>query len=208
MTDDTRSDTDLDVQYMGSEYLECRSSHRDCQGFLRFFSDQRQKVTYVGESSSPFPLICDAPSSICPPNLEVKCASADSMEMKFLRKRGAFLLPPQWLCHELVQAFFSWVAPILPVVNRSQFMRKFQGFDDPPSHLLVQAILLAGSRVCKNPLLLDSAGSTKSVGNKFYMRAKALYDAQYEVDQITNVQALVLMGWYWEGPEGKRPHFR
>ena len=32
--------------------------------------------------------------------------------------------------------------------------------------------------------------------------AKALYDANYEDDRVTIVQALVLMGWYWEGPEG------
>jgi hypothetical protein len=37
----------------------------------------------------------------------------------------------------------------------------------------------------------------------FYKRAKALYDANYEDDRVTIVQALVLLGWYWEGPEGK-----
>jgi hypothetical protein len=36
----------------------------------------------------------------------------------------------------------------------------------------------------------------------FYKRAKALYDANYEDDRVTIVQSLVLMGWYWEGPEG------
>jgi hypothetical protein len=37
----------------------------------------------------------------------------------------------------------------------------------------------------------------------FYKRAKALYDANYEDDRVTIVQALILMGWYWEGPEGE-----
>lgn len=36
----------------------------------------------------------------------------------------------------------------------------------------------------------------------FYKRAKALYDANYEDDRVTIVQALILMGWYWESPEG------
>ncbi|CAI4219873.1 unnamed protein product [Parascedosporium putredinis] len=35
----------------------------------------------------------------------------------------------------------------------------------------------------------------------FYKRAKALYDANYEDDRVTIVQSLLLMGWYWEGPE-------
>ena len=32
----------------------------------------------------------------------------------------------------------------------------------------------------------------------FYKRAKALYDAGYEDDRVVTVQALVLIGWYWE----------
>ena len=36
----------------------------------------------------------------------------------------------------------------------------------------------------------------------FYKRAKALFEANYEDDRITIVQSLLLMGWYWEGPEG------
>lgn len=48
---------------------------------------------------------------------------------------------------------------------------------------------------------MDEDGSTTLAALTFYKRAKALYDANYEDDRITIVQALVLMGWYWEGPE-------
>ncbi|RAL66611.1 hypothetical protein DID88_006301 [Monilinia fructigena] len=48
---------------------------------------------------------------------------------------------------------------------------------------------------------MDANGSTTPAALTFYKRAKALYDANYEDDRITIVQALVLMGWYWEGPE-------
>jgi hypothetical protein len=50
---------------------------------------------------------------------------------------------------------------------------------------------------------MDATGSTTPAAMTFYKRAKALYDANYEDDRITIVQALILMGWYWEGPEGK-----
>jgi len=48
---------------------------------------------------------------------------------------------------------------------------------------------------------MDANGSTTPAALTFYKRAKALYDANYEDDRVTIVQALVLMGWYWEGPE-------
>lgn len=126
----------------------------------------------------------------------------DSMEIDILKLRGAFLLPPRSLCDELVDAFFTWVAPVVPVVNKSRFMRQYRDPKNPPSLLLLQSILLAGSRVCYNPQLMDANGSTTPAAMTFYKRAKALYDAGYEDDRVTIVQSLILMGWYWEGPEG------
>ena len=55
--------------------------------------------------------------------------------------------------------------------------------------------------VCNNAQLMDANGSTTPAALTFYKRAKALYDANYEDDRVTIVQALLLMGWYWEGPE-------
>ncbi|EAU37205.1 cutinase transcription factor 1 alpha [Aspergillus terreus NIH2624] len=125
----------------------------------------------------------------------------DNLELDILHQRGAFLLPPKPLCDELVEAYFKWVAPVVPIVNRSRFMRHYRDPKNPPSLLLLQAILLAGSRVCTNPQLMDANGSTTPAAMTFYKRAKALYDANYEDDRVTIVQALVLLGWYWEGPE-------
>ncbi|KAI5293111.1 Transcriptional activator of fatty acid utilization [Ascosphaera atra] len=80
-------------------------------------------------------------------------------------------------------------------------MRRYRDPKNPPSLLLLQAMLLAGCRVCTNPQLMDASGSTTPAAMTFYKRAKALFDANYEDDRVTIVQALVLMGWYWEGPE-------
>ncbi|KAF3922795.1 hypothetical protein AA313_de0206969 [Arthrobotrys entomopaga] len=80
-------------------------------------------------------------------------------------------------------------------------MQRYKDPANPPSLLLLQAVLLAGSRVCTNPALMDASGSTTPAALTFYKRAKALYDANYEDDRVTIVQSLILMGWYWEGPE-------
>jgi hypothetical protein len=180
--------------------------------FARAPIKEAGRVAYLGESSNLSLLVHDRYGTTdvvhypLPENVrgaKARVNELDNMEIEILHQRGAFLLPPRSLCDELVDAFFKWVAPVVPVINRSRFMRQYRDPKNPPSLLLLQAILLAGSRVCTNPQLMDSSGSTTPAAMTFYKRAKALYDANYEDDRVTIVQSVILMGWYWEGPEGK-----
>ena len=168
------------------------------------------RVGYLGESSNLDLLVHDrhGTSDVVhyPLPDAVKGAGAasnslDNIEVEILHQRGAFLLPPRALCDELVDCYFTWIAPVVPVINKSRFMARYRDTKNPPSLLLLQAVLLAGSRVCTNKQLMDGNGSTTPAAMTFYKRAKALYDANYEDDRVTIVQALILMGWYWESPE-------
>jgi hypothetical protein len=178
--------------------------------FARAPIKEAGRVAYLGESSNLSLLVQDQHGTTdvvhypLPENVRgarARINELDTVEIDILHQRGAFLLPPRALCDELVDAYFQWIAPICPVINRSKFMRRYRDAKNPPSLLLLQAILLAGSRVCSNPQLMDANGSTTPAAMTFYKRAKALYDANYEDDRVTIVQALILMGWYWEGPE-------
>ncbi|KAF2141525.1 uncharacterized protein K452DRAFT_319116 [Aplosporella prunicola CBS 121167] len=178
--------------------------------FARAPIKEAGRVAYLGESSNLSLLVHDRYGTTdvvhypLPENVrgaKARVNELDDIEINILHTRGAFLLPPRALCDELVDAFFRWVAPVVPVINRSRFMRQYRDPKNPPSLLLLQAILLAGSRVCTNPQLMDSSGSTTPAAMTFYKRAKALFDANYEDDRVTIVQAVILMGWYWEGPE-------
>ncbi|KAL1954427.1 hypothetical protein VTO42DRAFT_1197 [Malbranchea cinnamomea] len=178
--------------------------------FARAPIKEAGRVAYLGESSNLSLLVHDRHGTTdvvhypLPENVrgsKSRLTELDNLEIDILHQRGAFLLPPRALCDELVEAYFKWVAPVVPIINRSRFMRRYRDPKNPPSLLLLQAILLAGSRVCTNPQLMDSNGSTTPAAMTFYKRAKALYDANYEDDRVTIVQALILMGWYWEGPE-------
>lgn len=179
--------------------------------FTRAPIKEAGRVAYLGESSNLSLLVHDRDHSDVvhyplPENIRgtrARLTELDNLEIEILHQRGAFLLPPRQLCDELVEAYFKWVAPVVPIINRNRFMRRYRDPKNPPSLLLLQAILLAGSRVCSNPQLMDQNGSTIPASTTFYKRAKALYDANYEDDRVTIVQALVLMGWYWEGPEGR-----
>jgi hypothetical protein len=178
--------------------------------FTRAPIKEAGRVAYLGESSNLTLLVHDRHGTAdvvhypLPENVRgsrARLTELDNVEIDILHQRGAFLLPPRALCDELVDSYFKWVAPIVPVINRYRFMKQYRDAKNPPSLLLLQAILLAGSRVCTNPQLMDANGSTTPAALTFYKRAKALYDANYEDDRVTIVQALVLMGWYWEGPE-------
>lgn len=125
----------------------------------------------------------------------------DNEEIEILKFRGAFLLPPRDLCDDIVEAYFEKIHPTMPFMNRSQFMRRYNDPVNPPSLLLIQSMLLAGSRVCKNPALFDSSGSPDLASLTFYKRAKALFDANYEKDSVIMVQSVLMLGWWWEGPE-------
>jgi hypothetical protein len=178
--------------------------------FTRAPIKEAGRVAYLGESSNLTLLVHDRHGTSdvvhypLPENVRgsrARLTELDNVEIDILHQRGAFLLPPRALCDELVDSYFKWVAPIVPVINKAGFMKRYRNSKDPPSLLLLQAILLAGSRVCTNPQLMDANGSTTPAALTFYKRAKALYDANYEDDRVTIVQSLVLMGWYWEGPE-------
>ncbi|KAJ8604953.1 hypothetical protein MRB53_041629 [Persea americana] len=182
--------------------------------FVRAPIREAGRVAYLGESSNLSLLVHDKQGNSevvhypLPENIRgarARLDELDSVEIDILHQRGAFLLPPRGLCDELVEAFFNWVWPVVPVINRASFMKRYRDSKNPPSLLLLQAVLLAGSRVCKNPQLMDATGSTTPAAMTFYKRAKALFDANYEDDRVTIVQALLLMGWYWEGPEGQPP---
>ena len=180
--------------------------------FARAPIKEAGRVAYLGESSNLSLLVQDRHGTTdvvhypLPENVRgarARINELDNVEIDILHQRGAFLLPPRALCDELVEAYFQWIAPVVPVINRTKFMRRYRDSKNPPSLLLLQAILLAGSRVCNNTQLMDANGSTTPAAMTFYKRAKALYDANYEDDRVTIVQALILMGWYWEGPEGE-----
>lgn len=127
--------------------------------------------------------------------------SADSVELEILKMRGAFLLPPKPLALDIIESYFEHIHPLMPVINRTEFMRKFNDPEDSPSLMLLQAVLLCGSRVLNNPQLFDSKGLSNLASLTFFRRAKSLYETNYESDPVLIIQTVILIGLYWEGPE-------
>jgi hypothetical protein len=87
---------------------------------------------------------------------------------------GAFDLPPRDLQTKIIDAYFEWVNPQLPVVNRTWFLNEFRNFRTP-SRLLLFAIFTAGCKVCRIPALLDKKGTSHESGRRFYKITKVYY---------------------------------
>ena len=169
--------------------------------FTRAPIKEAGRVAYMGLSSNLSLLISDRDGHYPLPDTLRSRARLSELDDNILRLRGAYLLPPRALCDDLVESYFTWVAPIVPVIDRTSFMARYKSSNNPPSLLLLQAVLLAGSRVCSNPQLMDANGSTRSAAIAFQSRARHLWEAGYESDRITALQSLILLGWYWERAE-------
>ncbi|GIC91459.1 transcription factor domain-containing protein [Aspergillus udagawae] len=122
----------------------------------------------------------------------------EPLDVDILNQRHAFDLPSQAVCDALVDVFFKWIAPVLPVIDRHDFIHRYRNPQNPPSILLIQAVLMVASRFHHNG---QSSGNGVISPRVFYKKVKALYDAGYERDPTTVLQAVVLLGVYWDGPD-------
>lgn len=167
-------------------------------------TEARSSVTFLGSSS-----ISVMAQKVGQNHLELASdlyevsdsLNTDSVELEILKLRGAFLLPSRELALDLIELYFEHVHPLMPVINRTEFMAKFEDPNDSPSLMLLQAVLLCGSRVSNNPLLFDSKGLSDLASLTFFRRAKALYETNYESDSTSIIQTVILIGSFWEGPE-------
>jgi hypothetical protein len=110
----------------------------------------------------------------------------DPLEQNILEQRGIFDLPDRLMCDILVETFFAWVAPIVPIIDRLDFLRHYQDPTSPPSLPLPHTMFTVASRSCS----CGSQGTAVSSPRSFYKKTKALYDAGYTQDQIRSSSQL------------------
>lgn len=82
-------------------------------------------------------------------------------DLEFLSKKGALQLPEETLRNELLKAYFKFVHPFMPLLDRKEFMEITMGVDTTRKKiglLLFQAVMFAGSAVS-----IDIASFTSSL---------------------------------------------
>lgn len=206
----TESDPSEDVRFVQPAEEPLEEQPDNDKILAKFISGSHEasitspgRVSYVAELSNLSMLVhgYNSPTSVVHYSGDlVKSNRLDESELDILRRRGALILPPREVCDDLVKAYFKWVAPMVPIINRKRFMEQYRDPNNPPSLLLLQTIFLAACRVCPNGQLKDPSG-IKPATTEFYKRAKALYEAHYENDRVTIVQALILISVFREKAE-------
>lgn len=141
-------------------------------------------------------------------------------ELQVLNIKGAFNLPSRPIMLNLFEAFFDNIYPLIPLINKDIFM---QHFNDPnpdkqPPLILIQALLMAGSRSSQHPAIVDSNHDSASATYAFYQRVKSLYDSSVKFEYVGDnsdkddgylafnyptvlVQVSCLLSWHWVDPE-------
>lgn len=160
--------------------------------------------------------------------------TVDPVDLEYLKKKGAFCLPEESFQKELLESYFNFVNPFMPLFDKVHIMSKFHGLDysrndkeDDPriSLLLLQALLFAGSEVGgKNQVCLDYSKrltlekfvdmttvnamgyETRQLARRtLYLRVKLLYDFEVESDGIALLQSLLLMTYWVELDDQRGP---
>ena len=128
--------------------------------------------------------------------------------------REAFELPPKAVVDALLAAYFRYVHPGFPVLDKAAFMGQYRRRDplNPLSLLVLQAVLMVGAHVYRDDGSLSSRGVEAETHSAllqdraplkaaFFRRAKMLFDARFEWNRDVVVQAALLMMWHSEGVE-------
>lgn len=69
-----------------------------------------------------------------------------------LCKQGAFSLPPETACRDLLRCYFHYVHPFLPIVNASDFLTQYlRGDQQKVNLLLLWSMFFAAASVSQTP---------------------------------------------------------
>ncbi|KAL3305054.1 cutinase transcription factor 1 beta [Colletotrichum asianum] len=117
----------------------------------------------------------------------------------------ALVMPPPEVADQLVRIFFDTTHIAFPVFDRYRFARLYlQGQASP---LVLQTIFLLGFMVGSDDLIQAGGFNDRATARKtYYLRAKALYDADYDADRMNVVACLILIGFWWAGYDEQKDH--
>ncbi|PYI12532.1 hypothetical protein BO78DRAFT_381709 [Aspergillus sclerotiicarbonarius CBS 121057] len=123
--------------------------------------------------------------------------------LQFLRAIGCFQLPPAVRCTELLEIFFTYIHPMLPVIDRKDFLLCYYGADKPPPLIVLHAVFLAASRyVAGNGQSADGMPETRSHCDEMHAKLRVLIDIDISQERLAVIQAALIASLHWEGREG------
>lgn len=127
-----------------------------------------------------------------------------SEDLAYLERRGALSIPEIGLRNELLRCYVQYVHPNLPLLNLQDFLAAVNKNDvsDSLSLLLFQAVMFAGTGFIDMRYLVAQGYDTRKAARRaYFLKCKALYDLDYELNRETLVQSVLLMTYWYEAPD-------
>ncbi|OAL39415.1 hypothetical protein AYO20_01285 [Fonsecaea nubica] len=210
--DDTLNSSDIDEGDNPGGYSDAMNGSPDKDSTAPFYAGETNVLTFVMD-------VCqtERPSHYLVPRIAVQTVCQEDLTL--LRTKGAFTLPDQSVCDELIRHYFRYVHPFLPILDANRFLVRYQEHGLQQLNLmLLWSVFFAASNFV-SPELARKAGfrSRKAMKRDMYQKAKvrtlyhALYDVDYEKDKIVLIQSVILLAywyvdtedrtgsWYWIG---------
>lgn len=100
----------------------------------------------------------------------------DTVDIEYLTKKGALLLPPQYLRSELIRCFVQYVYPYMPLLDLHDFLPTALQTGESRGNLsllLYQAVMFVGASFVNIQHLHVAGFSTRKAARKtFFQRAR------------------------------------
>ena len=124
-------------------------------------------------------------------------------DLAALRAKGAYDLPPKQVGEKLLLTFFESFYPAYPVFDRKEIAVLYK--EGRLSYLVLHTIFYIAITICDDDLLHATGFANRYQARlAYYVRAKALYDADQERDKVKLTAVLFLLGFWWQGPEDQK----
>ncbi|KAL5604172.1 hypothetical protein BROUX41_002153 [Berkeleyomyces rouxiae] len=129
-------------------------------------------------------------------------------EINFLRAKGSLTLPSPKIQSALLQAYAEYVHPFMPLLDLHGFLKGINARNDPRGQIslfLYHCAMFAASAFVDMDHLRECGFTTRKTARKmFFLRARTLYDLDYEADRLILVQGLLLMTFWYESPDDQK----
>ncbi|UPL02917.1 hypothetical protein LCI18_013851 [Fusarium solani-melongenae] len=118
-------------------------------------------------------------------------------DVAYLKSKNVFNLPPKEVQDELVNNYFLYIHPLLPIIREKDFRHDYDNNLSGTSLLLYRAmVFVATSYMSKKHLEMCEFNSISEAQDAHFSRAKLLYDFDAERNILPRLQATLLFS-YW-----------
>ncbi|KAH7070337.1 fungal-specific transcription factor domain-containing protein [Paraphoma chrysanthemicola] len=118
-------------------------------------------------------------------------------DISYLASKGVFELPPKLVQDELLDAYFLYIHPFLPVLNEEKLRNDYTSGLQATGLLLYRAIMFAATSYLKqSSVVMCGFSSVIEAQTTHFERARLLFDFNVEAVKINRLQTLLMFS-YW-----------